>query len=1242
MKAKVSKSDGRPFKHMSIRVPWHDSKWTGGICEHPRTNAACLALDRIRDEKDDDAEERHGGKLLSEIDPDEWPICVSERGTFMAPFEFIRTVTHPYRTTSPLHNHILPTPFRHPQYSAPALPFRWMRKKFAWQLAEELGLECSEEWEPELPFETAWVQDYRNQKALLDHFFSLIQPEKSLCFFYAKQTPLAEGNRRVLVGVGRVLHVGPPVEYDYEAGNGLRCLIWERAIQHSIRPDFTDGFILPYKDILALSEKNQSINPADYLAYAPEDRYVEFSYATEHVTNDGAIDALISCAAAIRKISQVMPGSFQEQLKWIDRQLLELWKRRGPYPGLGAALSAFGVPHPHFLCDEVFSKVGENEDPWPLVDQIFENPTLLPNDLASQIGSTLQSKWKRLPSERKTLLKLLSRFEITPDHATRFYVEEERTASRIKCEDKDLLANPYLLYELDRFTQDPISLGMIDRGMFPENSVQKKHPIPEPSSPDGPMDGRRVRALVTYMLEQAAENGHTLLPETEVIKSIRNLPIQPPCEIDHDLLAVVEDNFGPSITKAKMKDGKRAYQLERLSQMGEIIRTTINKRLGGKRHALAHDSVEDWSKLLLQELEDKGANITSSADEKHAQEEKVAALKELAEARFSVLIGPAGTGKTKFVISALCHHPEIGRGRVLLLAPTGKARVRMQQATRTDAQTIAQFLRESDRYDETTGTYRLSDQEKTDAYKTVIVDEASMLTEEQLGALFDSLTGVDRFILVGDPEQLPPIGAGRPFIDIVTQLAPSDVETIFPRVGTGYSELTIRLRQTGESRDDLKLADWFSGRSVGPDHDEIFNRILNGEPLEHLKVIQWENPDQIQERILEVLVHELGLSSQKDSVGFEMSLGGTKSNQFVYFNFNRGAAEAAEKWQIFSPVKGQVHGVKEVNRLVQRTFRSRTIELANDYRRKAIPKPLGPDGIVYGDKVINTANNRRYGVFPKENSLKYVANGEVGIVVGKFRGRYEKWSGRLPVNVEFSSQPGFAYTYRTDDFKEETSPLLELAYAITVHKAQGSDFDVCFLILPSQCRLLSKELLYTALTRQRDRIVILHQGSFIEFKKYSSDFYSETARRLTNLFLPPDLVPVSDRFFEEHLINKTRRGETVRSKSEVVIADNLSSKNIAYTYEKQLAGKDGTVRYPDFTIEDESGTLYFWEHLGMFYEEDYQEQWQKKLEWYRAQDILPYEEGGGKGGTLIITKDTEKGGIDSEQIKRVIEKIFRV
>ncbi len=87
-----------------------------------------------------------------------------------------------------------------------------------------------------------------------------------------------------------------------------------------------------------------------------------------------------------------------------------------------------------------------------------------------------------------------------------------------------------------------------------------------------------------------------------------------------------------------------------------------------------------------------------------------------------------------------------------------------------------------------------------------------MLTEEQLAALIDSLPNVERLVLVGDPHQLPPIGAGRPFVDIVKTLVPANVESLFPRCGASYAELTIPRRQQGEARADVLLASHFSGR----------------------------------------------------------------------------------------------------------------------------------------------------------------------------------------------------------------------------------------------------------------------------------------------------------------------------------------------------------------------------------------------------------------------------------------------
>ena len=95
----------------------------------------------------------------------------------------------------------------------------------------------------------------------------------------------------------------------------------------------------------------------------------------------------------------------------------------------------------------------------------------------------------------------------------------------------------------------------------------------------------------------------------------------------------------------------------------------------------------------------------------------------------------------------------------------------------------------------------------------------------------------------------------------------------------------------------------------------------------------------------------------------------------------------------------------------------------------------------------------------------------------------------------------------------------------------------------------------------------------------------------------------------ENLIHRTRRGELVRSKSELVIANLLDAMGVDCDYERDLVTSDGSRRYPDFTIEDaDTGRTVFLEHLGMVFDRGYRERWARQLEWYKEQGILPVEE----------------------------------
>ncbi len=200
-------------------------------------------------------------------------------------------------------------------------------------------------------------------------------------------------------------------------------------------------------------------------------------------------------------------------------------------------------------------------------------------------------------------------------------------------------------------------------------------------------------------------------------------------------------------------------------------------------------------------------------------------------------------------------------------------------------------------------------------------------------------------------------------------------------------------------------------------------------------------------------------------------------------------------------------------------------------------------------------------------------------------------------------------------------------------------------MLPNPCWLLSRELLYTALTRHQERLVVLHQGPLAEYRRFAGDEHSEIARRMTNLFA--DSVAARgvrserrQRFLEDGLIHRTERGDLVRSKSELVIADKLHARGIDYAYEQPLVLPNGRVRYPDFTITDHArGVTFYWEHLGMLDDPGYRARWERKRAEYLEAGIKPHEDGGSPEGTLIETRDDPGGGLDAGAIATLIDSV---
>ena len=128
---------------------------------------------------------------------------------------------------------------------------------------------------------------------------------------------------------------------------------------------------------------------------------------------------------------------------------------------------------------------------------------------------------------------------------------------------------------------------------------------------------------------------------------------------------------------------------------------------------------------------------------------------------------------------------------------------------------------------------------------------------------------------------------------------------------------------------------------------------------------------------------------------------------------------------------------------------------------------------------------------------------------------------------------------------------------------------------------------------------------------------------------------------EEGLIHRTERGDLVRSKSELVIADKLHARGVEYVYEQPLAIGEGRVRYPDFTIADHArGVTYYWEHLGLLNDPGYRARWERKRAEYFAAGIQSHEAGGGPEGTLIETCDDPRGGLDAAALAELIDQVL--
>lgn len=1163
--------------HLSVRLTWHDSAWNGRVCQKPACNVSCVQHQHIREAREIAVEQEIAGQPLAKL-IDKLPPCSRDVGAYG---EQGYTIKH----KDPLaHRRLLEAHEILPSYTSCPSPYRWMREENLRDIleAERVKLRPNDDGR-----DAGWVYEPDRQRELLKHFWNKIEPSKSLVFYYLNQAnPLSEQHSRVVVGIGRIKNVGQQIYFGQKDKYTDDYPIWSRAVTQDYP---AEGVRLPYQEYLIAGHAVAAI-----LCPVPSTSIAEFSYVGEHISDDVALSVVERFIQSVEQVKAdgFASGEWNRHLAWLDEVLQELWQERGAFPGIGSVLQYLGfsqgIAYQRFILAPLMRK---QQNTLAHVEAIL-NGTKEPELDYREGLLKARVRWQKLFTRQK-LLATLSRFELTQKQVERIANPDSRIAARILSTDDELLTNPYLICEQDigSAVSDLISLETIDHGTRPEGHAAIFPPTDEMLQDDP----RRVRAIAIDILKLSSINGDSLLSMTELLDLIKKrFPESRQCRPDL-LLIEADQDFFHQVLSGDLVGNNAWCALNELHSHEKYIAELI------KRRATRTNKV-DWESKTWQDRLYNHPNIgqPSTEREKQAIAEKLSALEVLFTQRISILTGGAGTGKTtvlKVFIDGL--DALEGRQPLLLLAPTGKARVRLAGATNRKTETIHQLLFKQGWYD--AESFILKNQSDRPAYiaKTVVIDECSMIPSDLFGTLLLALdkNEITRLILVGDPNQLPPIGPGRPFADIIRWLANKAPHCI------AKLDTCMRTVAGDEHRisTGLELANSYRSNNDNPADDELLSALAKGEITGDVEIHFWKEPKDMMEKIQNCFEKDMKVS-RGDYKSFSNSLG-VESKEW----------HKAENWQILSPTRRDMLGTDEINRLIQSQFKGGLLSNSRNPWKKSFAKPFGDSEIIWTDKVIQVVNGKRNG-WPRNSGFDYVANGEIGLVESTTKDYLQ---------IRFSTQPDISYRY----YRNEVNGLLELAYALTVHKAQGSDFDTVYFIVPQAASTLTRELIYTGLTRFRRKLVLLVEGDIQPLLRLRTAGTSDLEQRNSFVF---DLKMRSEArqiIFADSLIHRAKNGVAMRSKSEVIVANILIDLGLNPRYEDTLYAKGSTTdfRLPDFTVSYEGDTFY-WEHLGMLSMPSYQEAWERKIEWYKKNELWE---------SVITSEDKPDGGIDAAEIELI-------
>ena len=533
-------------------------------------------------------------------------------------------------------------------------------------------------------------------------------------------------------------------------------------------------------------------------------------------------------------------------------------------------------------------------------------------------------------------------------------------------------ANPYLLVEGEL----SVPFDQVDQ-LAMELGFAEDHPW-------------RLEAGVVFVLRHNLDNGHTFLPAGKLVATTTALlGVSDPEEVAGAMDSLRERR---TVVLDRVA-GEEACYLAELYDAEKVVAERIGAMSVNELYP-----PEDLEEIVSRIQRDQG--ITYAPQQRRAVELA-------AQHQVMLLTGGPGTGKTTSLQGVLSLFEALGL-ETALAAPTGRAAKRLGELCGAEGATIHRLL--ETRFDPQTGqlvfAHNENDPLKADA---VIVDETSMVDIILMSALLSALREDCRLVLVGDPDQLPSVGAGNLLSDLIRSGA---VPTV---------RLTEVFRQAAES------AIIRSAHQV----NEGITPTLKNDSRQDVFFLRRSDPIAAEETIVELVGKRLPENM------------GIPSHQI----------------QVLSPTRKFDGGTGSLNRAIQAAV--------NPPAEGKGERKFGPYIFREGDRVMQVKNN--YDILWKTpDGLEAgmgVFNGDIGHITAVD-------NRRELITVDFE---GHIVEYSPDMLGE-----LEPAYAVTVHKAQGSEYRAVVLTaLDTAPRLLTRGVLYTAITRARELLVIVGEENVI-------------------------------------------------------------------------------------------------------------------------------------------------------------------